>query len=1045
MLNIVRLRKWFYILTGALVLVTVVMLIVPPRLPWGLEFSSGTSLTVEFLDPPGPISTDDVRDQLLAAGLEDVVVQGTGEQGFFIRTTAIEDDLIPFLEQTFGPVQASSFDSPTDLAVIISFTDPVPEEELRSGFGPSVQGLVVSQASGGGSFISAQDISEAELQEVFSGLEGRFGSLERTDFDAEGDMALTLDFGPEAPLDEFQEALEDAAEGFEVLGVALNAYLVLSLEVTAETREALVPALEERFGRATQIAFEDPADMAVLLTFDAPVDEAELRNELVSQGFGSVVAVSVGENGFALVGKNVPAERQDALLSALRERFGTAQQENFDFASGLALTLDFGRGADATSVQTEVTRLESEAVAASTGENSFFIGGKDIPLERQDSLVSVLEGRFGLATRTPFDFSNAIALRVSFTDPVQLADVVGSLAIAPIQDVLRDPVEVRLVGPNTFLLVGTDLSPESQERILADIEGRVGEVEQSNLDGEEDIALTLDFGPTVSIVDLLDEVFLVEPRAAVETLGAGTFFVGGADIAAERQEEIVEALEEAYGLARRSAFDATEDLALVVTFEPVPGIEQVRSAVGIQGLAGVFVAHANPERTAFFLGGKDISQEHQDALLEGLQGLADTVESSPFDFSTGMALSLDFGETLNEGELEAEVESLGFEEISVLAVGDRGFLLAGRGISPSRQEELLSGVEERFGLSQRTPFDGPEDLAVTVRTTDPERTAEAVGESLIIQKTAPNNFFLAGSGLSSEERGQLLSTLQSGFGPIEQADFNFSRNLASTIVFSQGVTEESITAALTERGYTDLVIVPRGEDTYFLRSQRPPADQKGKIVSNLEREFGPVDPETLEFSFVDAEIARRSVVNTFIAVIGGSVGILLYVWWAFRRSPKPFRFGVTAVVGLAHDVVMVLGAFAVMAKFRGVEIDSLMVIGLLAVIGYSVNNTIVVLDRLRENLARNPGRAFELAVNVSLNETLSRNLNTTLTTALAIVAVLLFGGPTIFNFMLVLLVGVLAGTYSSLFLAANILVSWEKGEIPSIRIPFLRRRAPAYR
>ena len=215
-------------------------------------------------------------------------------------------------------------------------------------------------------------------------------------------------------------------------------------------------------------------------------------------------------------------------------------------------------------------------------------------------------------------------------------------------------------------------------------------------------------------------------------------------------------------------------------------------------------------------------------------------------------------------------------------------------------------------------------------------------------------------------------------------------------------------------------------------------DQKNKIVSALEASFGEADRKTLEFAFVDAEIARRSVLNTFYAVLGATAGILLYVWWAFRRTPKPFRYGVAAVIGLLHDVTLVLGAFGIMAKFRGVEIDSLMIIGILAVIGYSVNNTIVVLDRIRENLARHPTRGLESAVNISLNETLSRNLNTTVTTAVAILAVLLFGGDTISNFMLVLLIGILAGTYSSLFLAANILVSWEKGEL-RLRLPFFRR------
>ena len=189
---------------------------------------------------------------------------------------------------------------------------------------------------------------------------------------------------------------------------------------------------------------------------------------------------------------------------------------------------------------------------------------------------------------------------------------------------------------------------------------------------------------------------------------------------------------------------------------------------------------------------------------------------------------------------------------------------------------------------------------------------------------------------------------------------------------------------------------------------------------------------------MDAEIARRSILNTFWAVLAGTVGILAYVWWAFRRIPKSFRYGFSAIVSLSHDVLVVLGTFSILAKFTNVEITSLMVVGILAVIGYSVNNTIVVFDRIRENVIRSAGRDFELSVNPSLNETLTRNMNTSVTTLVAVLAVLLFGGESVKDFMLVLVVGIVAGTYSSLFLAPNLIVSAERGELP--RLPFFRSR-----
>ncbi|MCL0102234.1 protein translocase subunit SecF, partial [Dehalococcoidia bacterium] len=378
-----------------------------------------------------------------------------------------------------------------------------------------------------------------------------------------------------------------------------------------------------------------------------------------------------------------------------------------------------------------------------------------------------------------------------------------------------------------------------------------------------------------------------------------------------------------------------------------------------------------------------------------------------------------------------------------------GFFFGAKDMPATAREDLVEELETLFGLAERTSFSRDDDMAVRVRVADPVAALEKVNETLLVQKMGPNRFLLAASGMPEEDQGFLFATVQQAFGDIGQTRYNFSTDLATTITFSepiQPVSEASVRSALEDRGYTGLVMVDQGDDTFFLRGARPSGDQKGKIINTLEATFGEINPESIEFSFVDAEIARRSVVNTFIAVLGGSVGILLYVWWAFRRTPKPFRFGVAAVIGLVHDAVVVLGAFGIMAKFRGVEIDSLLVIGLLAVIGYSVNNTIVVLDRIRENVTRNPGRDFDGSVNFSLNETLSRNLNTALTTGVAILAVALFGGGTIFNFMLVLLIGVGAGTYSSLCLAANVLVSWDKGELGGVfRLPWIRRREVSQR
>jgi len=175
-------------------------------------------------------------------------------------------------------------------------------------------------------------------------------------------------------------------------------------------------------------------------------------------------------------------------------------------------------------------------------------------------------------------------------------------------------------------------------------------------------------------------------------------------------------------------------------------------------------------------------------------------------------------------------------------------------------------------------------------------------------------------------------------------------------------------------------------------------------------------------------IAAETTQNAAIAVAVAAVGILLYITWAFRRMPKPFHYGTCAIIALLHDALVALGVFSILGGILGWEINLMFITGILAVIGYSVNNTVVVFDRIRENLARGTSTNFEVIVNNSLVETLSRSLNTSLTTLLVVLALLFFVGASIQNFAVVLLIGIIAGTFSSLCIAPQLLVVWEKGE-----------------
>ena len=160
-----------------------------------------------------------------------------------------------------------------------------------------------------------------------------------------------------------------------------------------------------------------------------------------------------------------------------------------------------------------------------------------------------------------------------------------------------------------------------------------------------------------------------------------------------------------------------------------------------------------------------------------------------------------------------------------------------------------------------------------------------------------------------------------------------------------------------------------------------------------------------------------------------SVGILLYMAYAFRNTQRPLLYGSSALVAMLHDVLIVLGVFSILGLLFNVQIDALFITALLTVIGFSVHDTIVVFDRIRENLAKHPDESFEAIVDYSLAQTVVRSLNTSLTVIFTLMALVLFGGGSTRMFVLALLIGIISGTYSSIFNASQLLVAWENGEI----------------
>jgi preprotein translocase subunit SecF len=222
----------------------------------------------------------------------------------------------------------------------------------------------------------------------------------------------------------------------------------------------------------------------------------------------------------------------------------------------------------------------------------------------------------------------------------------------------------------------------------------------------------------------------------------------------------------------------------------------------------------------------------------------------------------------------------------------------------------------------------------------------------------------------------------------------------------------------------------------------PTTGQMGEMVVALEAELGPIE-EQASLTTIGPVVSSDLVSQALILIIVGSLGIMAWITYRFRD----IKFGVAALIALLHDVLVVLGAFAILGTFFHVQIDALFVTAMLTIIGFSVHDTIVVLDRVRENKARHAGEPFDQIVNDSILQTFGRSIMTSLTVILTLLALLLFGGSAIQDFILALLIGIVSGTFSSIFVASPIVVDWNlwddrrHGRIASTRAPRVRRSA----
>jgi len=259
---------------------------------------------------------------------------------------------------------------------------------------------------------------------------------------------------------------------------------------------------------------------------------------------------------------------------------------------------------------------------------------------------------------------------------------------------------------------------------------------------------------------------------------------------------------------------------------------------------------------------------------------------------------------------------------------------------------------------------------------------------------------------------------------------DFRGGTLTQISFEQAQDPAQIGEVLKSSGFAEASVQPLGDKSILIRTQPQDLQIHKNLLKALSDKYGQIKED--QYTSIGPVIGKELRSGAFVQLILVSLGIILYIAYAFRKVSKPvssWRFGIAAIVALIHDLFILVGAFSLLGHFWGVEIDSLFVTAVLTVLGFSVHDTIVVFDRIRENLRLRVGQNLSEIINNSINQTLIRSINTSLTVIFVLTALLLFGGESIHNFVLALLIGIVAGTYSSIFIASPILIVWHNWEV----------------
>ena len=258
---------------------------------------------------------------------------------------------------------------------------------------------------------------------------------------------------------------------------------------------------------------------------------------------------------------------------------------------------------------------------------------------------------------------------------------------------------------------------------------------------------------------------------------------------------------------------------------------------------------------------------------------------------------------------------------------------------------------------------------------------------------------------------------------------DFKEGSRLVLKFESPVTEDGLRNALVAQGLASPSLSRLGaeaDNTWQVRTEFLDADRAERIRNALDTGLAKVDKSQSSVDSVGARVANEVTSAALLAAVAASIAVLLFIWYAFRKAQHALRYSVCAIIAMGHDVLVAAGLTALLGIFFDWEVDALFLTAMLTVIGFSVQDTIVVYDRIRENLTRHRGEPFTQIVTRSLVETLHRSLALSLVNIFVMVALLLFGGASVKQFVAVLLMGLVSGTYSSIFNAVPLIVAWEE-------------------